>query len=184
MNPVRFASMFSTTVFAALLFSGCQTASVPLAPINAQYDPLTSAVAAAVVGEAVKPRGQYSLGRRLLLWPVNRTFDMLDVGFADVSIGPGFSVHAHPTSLAQVGIGSFAGLRVGWIGRKFPISFQMKSEVGASLLYLESSDNRGFFSASVMFHFVMVGMETGVDLFEVVDLVTGIVLVDISNDDF
>ena len=121
--------------------------------------------------------------KKVLHWPVNRVLDFLDIGRANASIGPGFGFNVHPTRAAQVGLGSFAGFRVGWMGRKLPAIFQIRAEGGMSVLYLETGRFRNWTYTGLMFHFTMLGFEIGIEPVEVADFFTGLVLIDLARDD-
>lgn len=175
----------------ALLVAGAMGAAGP-APGQESEAPAanskpTRVSADAADGDAAEPaaveKEKGGIGRAILLWPVNRLLDLVDIGRANVTVGPGMGLTAHATKLVQLGAGAFTGARIGWQQRHFPIRFQAKAEAGISAAYAETGEKRGWFYMGLSFHLALVGAEVGIDLGEVADFATGLFFLDPMDDD-
>ena len=144
--------------------------------------------------EKSKEKEEHSLAHKILCYLPNRILDVTDLFRARVRVGPGVAVDARATKFVRVGLGSYLSLYVGLPGPRqrpmprSPIGFEAYS--GASLSVAEASFKTGFepgYSPSEVgagVHLGIVGLDIGVDPLEAVDLLTGLVGIDIIGDDF
>jgi hypothetical protein len=143
--------------------------------------------------QATADNPDQSLGHELLLYIPNRVLDLLDIVRLRARVGPGLAVGARATEVLSVYVGSYASIYVGLPGPrlrptiKLPIGFESYSGVGVSVADATISGGIGpdysptEFGASV--HLLLVGLDVGVDPWEVVDFATGLVLIDLRGDD-
>jgi len=139
-------------------------------------------------------RPDRSIGQVLVYYLPNRFFDVFDLVRLRVRVGPGVAVRARATEGVDVGLGSYASVFVGLPGPRssvrVPLPAGLESysgiELGPGDAELDSSYSPEYsvteFGASI--HAVLIGLDLGVDPFEVVDLLTGFFLVDLRADDF
>jgi len=139
-------------------------------------------------------REDRSVGEVLLFYLPNRIFDVLDLVRLRARVGPGVAVRARATEGVDVGIGSYASVFAGLPGPRsqveipFPVGFETYSgiELGPGDAEVSGGYSPDYsvteFGASVQA--VLVGVDVGLDPFEVLDLVTGFFLVDLRGDDF
>lgn len=144
--------------------------------------------------EESKEKEEHSLLHKILCYLPNRILDATDLVRARVRVGPGVAVDARATKFVRVGLGSYLSLYGGLPGPRqrpmprSPIGFEAYS--GASLSVAEASFKTGFepgYSPSEVgagVHLGIVGLDIGVDPLEAVDLLTGLVGIDIIGDDF
>ncbi|MCB0330472.1 MAG: hypothetical protein KDD70_12435 [Bdellovibrionales bacterium] len=121
----------------------------------------------------------------LLLWPVNRVLDLVDVVRIDVGAGTSYGGVLRITRQGSLGYRSVApgSLRIGSFGRKPPILFEEEDEKGAGVNYKFSSDRE----------VCDTEIGVGIDLFlagyigicaeGIVDFLGGIIFLDPDDDD-
>lgn len=136
----------------------------------------------------------HSVAHRILCYLPNRLLDITDLIRARVRVGPGVAVDARATKFVRAGIGSYLSLYAGLPGPRqrpmprSPLGFEAYS--GASLSVAEASFETGYepgyspseFGAGL--HLGVIGLDVGVDPLEAVDLIAGIVGLDVTGDDF
>ena len=140
-----------------------------------------------------------SVGPVGFLWGVvmylpNRVLDVLDIARARVRLGPGFAFGARATEYADVFLGSYATVYVGLPGPRgrtlprLPVGLESKSgaEVSVADVTLEAGlgPDYGMAEAGLGFQFALVGVDVGVDPFEILDLIVGLFTFDPMDDDF
>lgn len=141
---------------------------------------------------ATKPHG---FGHRLLFWIPNRVFDVLDVVRLRVRVGPGISASVRATEVADVALGGHATLFAGLPGPRnspqiaWPLGFETYAGIEVSVLDVGSEDDRtgpqyGPLEVGAGVQLLLVGLDAGVDPFDALDLVAGIVMLDPKGDDF
>lgn len=136
----------------------------------------------------------HSVLHQVLWYLPNRLLDVADIARARVRIGPGVALNAHVTKVVQAGLGSYMTLYAGLPGPRqkrtprLPVGVEAYS--GGALSVAEASFETGYepeYSPTEIgagIHFVLLGVDVGIDPLEVVDLITGIVGVDIVKDDY
>jgi hypothetical protein len=123
--------------------------------------------------------------QQVLLWPVNRFLDVIDVVHVDAGIGLGFGGVLRMTKYGHVGYRSFSpgSIRIGNFGRTIPAMVETSNEFGIGPAYIHSKDRelcKAEFGAALD---LLVGLNVGICGDEVIDLVAGIFFLDTSDDD-
>jgi len=138
-------------------------------------------------------RENRSAARVLLAYLPNRIFDVLDLVRARVRVGPGVAVRARATEGVDVGLGSYASLFAGLPGPRsrveVPLPVGLETYSGIELLAdaeVSGGEPPGYSPTElgVSLHLVAVGVDVGVDPIEVLDLLAGLVLIDLRSDDY
>jgi hypothetical protein len=150
-----------------------------LAPVSAQAE------------EEAKPSGK-SFGHRLLFYVPNRIFDVFDLVRARVRVGPGLAVDARVTKYGDLYAGGYSTLFVGIHGPRtkpripWPIGFEARAGIKATSLadVASKGPTYGYGETGVGFQAAIVGVDVGVDVAEVLDLVLGLFFIDLTGDDF
>ncbi len=150
---------------------------------------LLPARAARAEGESGGPGAPH----RIVAYVPNRVLDALDVVRLRARVGPGFAVGVRATELADVYVGSYAALYLGLPGPrgrrvpKLPVGFE--NDHGVEVSVVDASSGFGFgpgygateFGAG--FQAAILGIDLGIDPFEILDLAAGLVLLDPRGDD-
>ncbi len=130
---------------------------------------------------------------RVVMYVPSRVFDVLDIVRLRARLGPGIAVGVRATELADAYIGSYAALYVGLPGPRgrrvprLPIGFENNHGVEVSVA--DASSGFGFgpgYTATEFgagFQAAILGIDLGIDPFEIVDLAAGLVLLDPRGDD-
>lgn len=129
-----------------------------------------------------------------LLYLPNRIFDVLDIVRARVRLGPGFAVGVRATEFADVFVGSYlsvwAGLHGprGWTGIPWPAGLESRTGVELSVADATIDGPIGPDYGTAEFglggQLGLIGVDLGVDPFEILDFVLGLFTVDLGEDDF
>jgi hypothetical protein len=140
---------------------------------------------------AEEPREKHPV----LMYIPNRLFDILDLVRLRVRVGPGFTVQARVTEAVDVVLGAHATVFAGVPGPRgrprvnLPLGIETfagaelsaageKSEEGWSKPYYGPLEVGAGFQAAI------IGIDVGIDPLEVLDLVAGIVFLDLTDDDY
>jgi len=136
----------------------------------------------------------HGFGHTVLLYIPNRIFDILDIVRLRVRLGPGFAVDARATELADVFFGAYTSVFVGIPGPRgapyinWPVGIE--NNVGGEISVLDGSsseDRHGPHYGAVEFgvgvQVILVGADVGVDPWEAVDFVVGLLTFDPVHDD-
>ena len=127
----------------------------------------------------------------ILLYIPNRIFDMLDIVRLRLRVGPGLSAGVSATELADVFVGAhtsvYAGLR-GTRGKpEIPWPFGIENRAGAEVSVVDATaknvnnDPLGFGAEAQL---GIIGINFALEVYDILDLLTGFVLIDIAKDDF
>jgi len=124
----------------------------------------------------------------------NRIFDVFDIVRARVRLGPGIAVDVRATEAADVFLGTYASIWVGIHGPRgepsIPWPFGLETLTGAEISVAEASvsggagPHYGAVEFGAGFQLLLFGVDIGVDPLEVLDLVTGLVFIDLTGDDY
>jgi hypothetical protein len=141
--------------------------------------------------EEAEPSGK-SFGHRLLFYIPNRIFDVFDLVRARVRVGPGLAVDARVTKYGDLYAGGYSSLFVGVHGPRtkpripWPIGFEARAGIKATSLadVASTGPTYGYGEVGVGFQAAIVGVDVGVDVAEVLDLVLGLFFIDLTGDDF
>ncbi len=137
----------------------------------------------------------HGLGRRLLFYIPNRVFDVLDVVRARLRLGPGFAVGARATQAAGAQAGFYTALFVGVPGPRlepeinWPFGAEAVAKAGATVLGADATLGTdgvayGYGEVGAGFQLAFLGVDLGVDVWEVVDLAAGLLTFDVVGDDY
>lgn len=137
---------------------------------------------------------EHSVLHQVLWYLPNRLLDIADIARARVRVGPGVALNAHVTKVVQLGVGSYMSLYGGLPGprqrRKPRLPLGVEAYSGGAISVAEASFETGYepeyspTEVGASIHFVLLGIDVGIDPLEMVDLITGIVGVDIGKDDY
>jgi len=143
-------------------------------------------------------RDDRSIFVNLLLYLPNRIFDVMDIVKAKVRAGPGVSVGAQVTEPVSIFLGAHTDIYVGLPGprleRIVPIPVGAEAVAGASLSVLDwtvnsdttrdkGSKRKSQTEISAEVQLILVGLEIGIDPVEILDAFTGLIFIDIRDDD-
>jgi hypothetical protein len=159
--------------------------SVEFAPYTLDFVP-TSPKEAWRDLEAVQINDGTPWWKEVLYYIPNRVLDLIDVFRIDLGIGGSLGGVIRVTKYAQVGYRQMipASFRVGDFGREFPVLIESSNELGLSPAFKQSADRDvGDAELGVGADLVLVGAYGGIRLDELVDLLGGIFLIDIKDDD-
>ena len=142
---------------------------------------------------AVDDDGGHGFVHGVLLYIPNRIFDLFDIVRLRLRIGPGFAADVRATELADAFIGFYSSIFVGIPGPRgapfanWPIGFENRAGAELSVIDASSGGTSGPHYGKVEFgvgvHLALVGIDIGVDPWEAVDFVTGILTIDLVGDD-
>jgi hypothetical protein len=146
-------------------------------------------------GAEVEPEAPPGLAHRILFYLPNRVFDVMDVVRARARIGSGIGVSARATSPASVFLGTYQSVFVGLPGPRsrpeVPLPFGVDNYQGIKLSVADRSTADDPYSPRYSpteigagVHLFLPGVDVGIDPFEVLDLVTGFLFIDLRKDDY
>jgi len=134
-----------------------------------------------------------SVGHALLWYIPNRISDILDIVRLRLRLGPGLAVGARVTELLDFNLGGYGTVWAGIPGPRrersfnWPIGFE--SMAGVEFLWWDGTTHGhggphyGAVEVGLGAQIVLIGFDLGVDVWEIVDFVTGIVFIDPVADD-
>jgi len=139
---------------------------------------------------AAQPHGML---HKVVMYIPNRLLDILDVVRLRVRVGPGTAADVRVTNLAAAFIGSYETVYAGLPGPrngpvpKLPVGLESRSGVQVSIADVTAEDDLGpdYGPAEIGLgvQVLIVGADAGVEPLELLDLVTGIFLIDLRADD-
>ena len=152
---------------------------------------MTSVSARAEEATQSKPSGK-SFSYRLLFYITNRIFDIFDLVRARVRVGPGLAVDARVTRYGDLYAGGYTTFFAGVHGQRtkpsvpWPIGFESRAGIKATSVadVATKGPSYGYGEVGVGFQAAIVGIDIGVDVVEVLDLILGFFLIDLTGDDF
>jgi hypothetical protein len=165
--------------------------ALPLASSAQTAEPAPATPAPAAT-PAPEPKG---LGHRLLFWLPNRVFDVLDLVRLRVRAGPGFTIGARVTELVDVSLGSHATVWAGLHGPRkspqipWPLGLETYAGMEVSVVDVGTEEDKhgpqyGPLEIGVGTQLVIVGFDIGIEPYDALDLVLGILTLDPKGDDF
>jgi hypothetical protein len=175
---------------AALLLSGCATSGVRSSQPSAGPQDEAQTQSGDDEDETDYDR-EHGVGHIVLLYIPNRIFDVLDIVRARVRVGPGLALGARATELADVYLGAYGTVWAGLPGPRgepeinWPVGLESKSgvEVSVADVTAEGGVNYGAAEVGLGAQILIVGFDVGVDVFEAADFVTGLLTIDLMDDD-
>ncbi len=131
----------------------------------------------------------------ILMYIPNRIFDVLDIVRARVRLGPGISVGARVTSIVTVFVGGHSTAYVGVPGPRgkpeVSLPFGLEDNSGPALAPTKEGEEQaakrpyyGPMEIGAEAQAVIVGVSVGVEPLEAMDLLAGILFIDLKGDDF
>ena len=138
-------------------------------------------------------RRNRSVPEVLLFYIPNRVFDVLDIVRLRARVGPGVAARVRATEGLDVGFGSYAAVFAGLPGPRqdvelpLPVGFESYAGIELGADASVASPNSPDYSETefgVSVQAALLGFDFGVDPIEVVDVITGLALIDLRGDDF
>ena len=179
MKKLKFIILFSFIFFSIFSFTSTTYANdeVEVSP----KAPWTDS------GEVEQPKKEeHSIFTKILLWPVNRVLDIIDILRFDLGVGPAIGAVVRVTKYGQVGYRQTipASLRIGTFGRRLPVQLEYSEEIGVGPLFKESPIRKTCIGEVGMGADVLVfGAYAGVCPEEIFDFAAGIFFFDPFDDD-
>jgi hypothetical protein len=121
----------------------------------------------------------------------NRVFDLMDIVRFRVRLGPGISAGVRATRPLSAFLGMHSSVFIGLPGPRgkaklpLPVGFDLRSGAQVSLADV-SAGGPYYGPLEVGFEIqpLLVGVNVGVGIWEIVDFITGFVFIDLQDDDF
>lgn len=129
----------------------------------------------------------------VLFYIPNRVFDLFDIVRLRLHVGPGIGIGARATEVLDAYLGSYASIYVGLPGprmRPMPkLPFGVETFSGVEVSVADATVTGGMgpgyspseFGANIFL--LLIGADVGLDPIELLDFVTGFILVPIRNDE-
>ncbi len=121
----------------------------------------------------------------------NRVFDLMDIFRVRVRVGPGISAGFRATTLLSGYLGLHSSVYAGLPGPRgkkeipWPVGLDVR---GGAQVSLADATAGGPYYDPLEFGFevqpLIVGVNVGIGVFEILDFITGFVFIDLSDDDF
>lgn len=186
---MRILTIRTSKIFllATLLFFGFFLGFTTSAPSAFAFDDSVEVSPKKPWGDFSKPRKEsHSVLTQILLWPVNRVLDIIDVFKFDIGVGPGVGAVVRVTKWGQLGYRQMlpASLRIGNFGRSAPARIEPFEEIGIGPFFRESSVRTvcpGEVGAGV--DALLFGVYAGVCVEEIFDFGAGVLFFDPMDDD-
>ncbi len=121
----------------------------------------------------------------------NRLFDVLDIVRLRLRVGPGLSAGASATEVADVFVGAHTSMYVGLRGSRgkpqIPWPFGIDNRAGAEISVIDETQSNVYtdpleFGAQAQLG--IIGINFAFNVYDMLDVLTGFVLLDIAKDDF
>ena len=135
----------------------------------------------------------HSAIHKIALFIPNVILDLFDVVRMRVRVGPGIAADVRATELASVFVGSYGSVYAGLPGPrnrvkpKLPIGLESRSGIQVSVADGTADTNigpdYGPTEIGVGVHLLIIGLDVGVEPLELLDFVTGLVFIDLRDDD-
>jgi hypothetical protein len=129
--------------------------------------------------------------KSIVLYIPNRVFDVLDIIRLRLRVGPGISAGVHATKAASLFLGTHATVWAGLHGPRgkatFPWIVGVESRSGVQVGPIDPSATGCYYDPleiGLELQPLLIGPNFGIGLFEIVDFVTGLVFIDLQDDDF
>ena len=126
----------------------------------------------------------------VLMYQPHRIFDIFDVVRARARVGPGIGVGARITKLTDVFAGAYWTVWAGMPGPRgkprisLPVGIDTRAGVGVSVAQATAGMKYGVAEVGADFQLLLVGVNFGVDPFDILDRVAGFFFLDPVGDDF
>ncbi|MBL8767123.1 MAG: hypothetical protein JNL94_07160 [Planctomycetes bacterium] len=181
-----------STLLACVGCSAAPPSSVATLPADARL--VTHAVIATHAAEDDEDADDGSALGAIVLWLPNRVFDLLDVVRLRLRVGPGLGAGVRVTELADVNLGAWSTLFVGIPGPRgepeinWPFGFETLAGAELSVVDVSTEDDDhapryGPAEVGLGIHLAILGLDIGVEPWEAVDFIVGLVFFDPVGDD-
>jgi hypothetical protein len=130
---------------------------------------------------------------KIAMFIPNVILDLCDVVRLRVRVGPGIAADVRATELASAFVGSYGSVYAGLPGPrnkrrpKLPIGLESRSGIQVSVADATAEGiigpDYGPTEIGVGVHLLIVGLDVGLEPFELLDFVTGLVFIDLRDDD-
>jgi len=130
----------------------------------------------------------------LAWWIPNRLLDVFDIVRLRLRLGPGAAVGARVTEVADVYLGTYVSVYLGLPGPRgrqeprWPVGFESKTgaEISAADVSVDGmiGPEYGTYEIGLGAQALLVGVDFGIEPFEILDFVVGILTFDPADDDF
>lgn len=137
---------------------------------------------------------QHGIVHAVLLYIPNRFFDLCDPFRLRLRAGPGLGAGVRATTAVDAYLGAYISVFAGLPGPRMrpqprlPIGVETYNGIGFSIIDATAEGPIGPRYSPTEFginlHPLVVGADVGIDPIELVDLFTGILMIDIRHDDF
>jgi hypothetical protein len=144
--------------------------------------------------EVQEEKSQHGFGHKLLFYLPNRILDMFDFARLRLRVGPGFAVGARVTKPISFFMGGYSSVYAGLPGPrleptvKLPVGLENYAGIGVSVADATTGGDFGpnYSSTEIGagFQLLILGIDVGVDPYEVLDLAAGFLFIDLRGDDF
>lgn len=133
----------------------------------------------------IEEKEPYPWWGHALLWVPNRLMDLIDVFRVDVGVGPAYGGVVRVTRYGQAGYRQMSpfSVRVGDFGRRAPFMVESSNEIGAGPAFIGSKDRKICAGEVGLGLDLLVGAYAGICSEELFDFVTGLVFIDVMDDD-
>lgn len=143
---------------------------------------------------AAEPQqSEHSAAAGILLYLPNRLFDLLDIFRLRARVGPGIGISIRATEFVDIYAGTYIAFFAGLPGPRQvatpPIPVGMESLSGFELSVLDLTVDGGLspnYSDSELglgLQLAVIGVDVGIDPVEIADFFTGLICIDIRQDD-
>jgi hypothetical protein len=129
--------------------------------------------------------------KSIVFYVPNRVFDILDIIRLRLRVGPGLSAGVHATKVASVFLGTHSTVWAGLHGPRgktvIPWPAGVEHHSGVQIGPIDPSVTGCYYDPleiGLELQPLLVGLNFGIGLFEVVDFVTGLLFIDLQDDDF
>jgi hypothetical protein len=129
--------------------------------------------------------------KSIVLYIPNRVFDILDIVRLRLRVGPGLSAGVSATELADVFVGAhtsvYAGLRGSRGKPEIPWPFGIENRAGAEISIADATasnvynDPLGFGAEAQL---GIIGINVAIEVYDILDLITGFIFIDLAKDDY
>jgi hypothetical protein len=134
------------------------------------------------------------VGWTVLMYIPNRLLDAFDMVRARLRLGPGFAAGARVTRAGEAYVGFYFTVYVGLPGprgRQFPrLPVGLETRTGAALSVADATVEGGFgptygaWECGLGFQLALIGLDVGVDPYEILDFLVGFATYDLMDDDY
>jgi hypothetical protein len=186
--------LLSLAALALMLFSlsGCAArAPATATPLTLSEFWLADPAAAPVLPMAAMQSESKGPLRRIVFWIPNRIFDLLDIVRLRVRLGLGLSAGVRATKPLSVAVGVHSTFFIGLFGPRgeprIPWPFGFDNRAGAEVSVVDVDAGEVYYGLGEIggdAHLFLIGLAVGVDVWEVLDFLVGIVTIDLQDDDF